>query len=84
MENLFNEEEIPSCSPNGGCEVITELLENSTPIESYFIYKRDTERDILYNEEKIFELMNKVRDLIQENKNSQILIDEMFHHTIKT
>jgi len=85
MKNLHSEseEDIPSCSPNGGCEVITGLLESKTPMESYFMYKRDKQRQILYNEEKIFELMNEVNDLIQENKNYITSIDEMFNDIIK-
>ena len=84
MENLYNEEEVPSCSPNGGCEIINELLESKNSVEAYFVYKRDMEREILYNEEKIFELMNQMRDLIQDNKNFRNLIDEMFYRTIKS
>ena len=72
--------EIPLCSSNEGCKLINDLLQKDfTTREGYFLYKRDMEREILYNEERIFQLNDEIQDLLQANRNGRTLIEGMLN-----
>ena len=79
MEELVND--VTPCQNREECELINELLQRGlTKQETYFNYKRDVEREILSNEERIFELYEEIQDLLQANRNGRSLIDGMLNN----
>jgi len=79
-ENKFyNAETIPACNPENDCNTIQDLLgEEDGSYDEYLRIKRDALRSILYEEDRIQELMFKLKEHMLIIKNCKEEIDSAF------
>jgi hypothetical protein len=79
-ENKFyNAETIPACNPENDCNTIQDLLgEEDGSYDEYLRIKRDALRSILYEEDRIQELMSKLKEHMLIIKNCKEEIDSAF------
>jgi hypothetical protein len=76
---FYNPGNIPACNPENDCNTIQDLLgEEDGSYDEYLRIKRDALRSILYEEDRIQELMFKLKEHMLIIKNCKEEIDSAF------
>lgn len=77
--------EIPACNPHNDCSVIQDFIgEEDGSYDEYLRIKRDSLRSILYEEDRIQELVIKLKEHMLIIKNCKEEIDSAFAKYIST
>lgn len=89
MEDIIDEINhsggIPACNPHNDCSVIQDFIgEEDGSYDEYLRIKRDSLRSILYEEDKIQELVIKLKEHMLIIKNCKEEIDSAFAKYIST
>lgn len=76
---FYNPGTIPACNPENDCSIIQDLLgEEDGSYDEYLRIKRDALRSIIYEEDRIQELMFKLKEHMLIIKNCKEEIDSAF------